>query len=238
MNFKPWLTLALLTTTMSSAVATVIDFNDLDNGTRVDTEYFSEYGITFNGTNVAQGGADNLAVIFDTTLTQTADPDLEGDFSNANLGDLNAGNVLVIQEDLASCNELTCTNPDDEGAQPSGYFSIDFENGVTLNSIDFFDIEFDEATSDNAINLFAFDGSELNAGQFFTPGTGGNNTWDQLTFDVADVYSIEINLKGSGAISNLDFTANSTASVPAPATIGLLSLALFGLMSTRRRGLM
>ena len=238
MNLKPWLALAVLSTTMSSAMATVINFDGLDNGTRVDSEYFSEYGITFNGTNLAKGGADNLAVVFDTTLNGTADPDLESPFDNVNLGVSNPGNVLIIHETPASCNALFCEDPDDEGAQPAGYFSIDFANGVTLNSLDFFDIEFNEATSNNEINLFGLDGNEMNIGQFYTPATGGNNTWDQLTFDVSDVYSMEIHLMGSGAISNLDFTANTTANVPAPTTIGLLSLALLGLVSSRRRGVM
>ena len=244
MNLKPWLALAVLSTTMPSAMATVINFDGLANGTIVDNEYYDQYGITFNGINVDEG-EDNLAVVFDTTLSNTEDPDLEGTFSNSTLGDLDAGNVLIIHENPSSCDAFTCTNPDDEGSRPAGYFSIDFENGVTLNSIDFFDIESEAETVNNEINLFDINGLEINAGDFYTPGTGGDNTWDTYSFNISDVYSLEINLFGSGAISNLNFTATAisptavsptaTVNVPAPTTIGLLSIALLGLVSSRRR---
>jgi len=235
MSFKYWMILAS-TVVAPLASATTITFDELDNGTRVDDEYSSSYGVTFNGYNVDQNES-NLAVVFDTSLNNTADPDLESPFTNINnpnLGTSNPGNVLVIHETPSTCDASTCSNPDDEGSRPAGYFTIDFSESVTLNSIDFFDVEYDEATSNNAIHLFDIDGDELNIDEFYTPYTGGNNTWDRLYFDVADVYSIEINFFGSGAISNIDFTS-ATTSVPEPTTLAVFAMGLIGLVSARRK---
>jgi len=236
MKLKHWVILAGTTAMMPLASATTINFNGLDNGTIVDDEYFTDYGITFNGYNVAKS-ENNLAVVFDSSLSNTQDPDLESPFVNINdpsLGTSNPGNVLVIHENPSSCDALICTDPDDEGRRPAGGFTIDFSEAVTLNSIDFFDIELEEALDSNAINLFDFNGDEISENTFYTPGTGGNNTWDRLLFAVDDVYSIEINLNGSGAISNLDFDYASV-SVPEPSTLAILGLALLGFAGASRR---
>lgn len=231
MNFKQGISFAALIAMTPLAAATTISFDGLDNGTRVDDEYLSQYGVSFNGTNVDLN-QDNLAVVFDTTLSGTLDPDLESPFTNSALGVSNPGNVLVIHENPSSCDSNVCANPDDEGSRPGGYFSIDFATDVILNSIDFFDIESEESIANNAIQLFDDKGNELNAGQFYTPGTGGNNTWDRLLFNVADVSSIKINLNGSGAISNLNFT---TTAIPEPSMLAVFGLALFGFARTARR---
>ena len=236
MKLKHWIVLAASTAMMPLASATTITFDGLDNGTIVDDEYFTDYGITFNGYNVDEN-ENNLAVVFDSSLTSTQDSDLESPFTNINdpsLGTSNPGNVLIIHENPSSCDALTCTDPDDEGSRPAGYFTIDFSDAVTLNSIDFFDIEFEEASDNNAINLYDVNGDEISADTFFTPSTGGNNTWDRLLFDVVGVYSIEINLNGSGAISNLDFDYASV-SVPEPSTLAVLGLALLGFAGSARR---
>ena len=235
MNFKYWIVLAASVAMTPLASATTITFDSLDNGTRVDDEYFADYGITFSGTNVDQN-ATNVAVVFDSSLSNTQDSDLESPFANINnpsLGTSNPGNVLIIHEDPSTCDALSCTNPDDEGSRPAGYFTIDFGSSVILNSIDFFDIEVDEAIANNSIQLFDVNGSEISTGSFFTPSTGGNNTWDRLYFDVADVYSVQINLNGSGAISNIDYT--SSVSVPEPSTLAIFGIALLGFAGAARR---
>ena len=237
MKLTHWIAFTLSAAMMPLASATTITFNDLSNGDIVNSQYNAQYGVTFNGTNVAKN-TDNVAVVFDTSLLNTQDPDLQAPFFNVNqhsqlnLAIANPGNVLIIHENEASCNAISCANPDDEGSRPSGFFSIDFENSVTLNSLDFFDIETEEASQDNAIHLYGLNGVEINPGQFNTLGTGGNNTWDRLIFDIAEVYSVEIRLNGSGAISNLDFTATA---VPEPSTFAVLGLALLGFAGASRR---
>ena len=236
MKLKHWVVLAASTAMMPLASATTITFDGLDNGTIVDDEYFADYGITFNGYN-ADKNENNLAVVFDSSSSNTQDSDLESPFANINdpsLGTSNPGNVLVIHENPSTCDALTCTDPDDEGSRPAGTFTIDFSEAVTLNSIDFFDIELEEASDNNSINLFDINGDEISEDTFYTPSTGGNNTWDRLLFDIVGVYSIEINLNGSGAISNLDFDY-VTVSVPEPSTIAIFGLALLGFAGASRR---
>ena len=234
MKIKHWIVLAASVAMSPLALATTITFDGLAEGTIIDDEYFSDYGITINGTNVARNQS-NLAVIFDSSLSNTRDADLESPFNNINtptLGESNPGNILIIHEDPSSCDDFTCANPDDEGRRPSGFFTIDFTDSVTLNSIDFFVIEKEEATQNNAIQLFASNGDELSTGLFFTPGTGGNNTWDRLNFDIAGVSLLKINLNGSGAISNLNFTS---VAVPEPSTLAVFGLALLGFAGVRRK---
>lgn len=223
--------------TAPAVFAAIIDFNDVADGTIIDNEYSSAYGVTINGVNIERGG-NNLAVAFDTNNSNSLDDDLESPFTNINnpaLGVSNPGNVLIIHENPSSCNSLVCNQPDDEGAQPAGYFEINFLESVTLNSIDFFDVEAPEnaLVPFSGINLFDIGGVELSPGAFFTPDTGGDNKWDRLNFDVAGVSSVRIGFAGSGAIDNLNFTVPSI-SVTEPSSFILFLLGLVGLGFSRR----
>ena len=124
-----------------------------------------------------------------------------------------------------------CTDPDDEGSRPAGYFDITFDEVVTLLSIDFFDIETKENGTtpggDNTIQLFGIGGVEIMADTFYTPDTGGDRTWDRLPFNVSGVLSMRIHMGGSGAIDNIVF-------VPEPASLSLLGIGLLGLAWLRR----
>ena len=209
------------------ASALVLDFEGFLPGQIIDDEY-SEYGVHISAINL--GGGPNIAAVFDTNNFTGGDDDLAAPFFNSNgLGTLSPGNVLIIQEN-DNCDSVMCTTPDDEGSRPAGYFTITFDVPVTLNSIDFFDIEGAESpnSSDNQISLYGVNGLITNA--FWTPDTGGDNTWDQLLFGISGVTMIEIRMGGSGALDNLDFTP-----VPVPAAVWLLGSGLFGLFATRRR---
>ena len=213
-----------------NAAALVIDFEGLAAGTIVDNEY-SDLGIMISALNF-----DNdldLAVVFDTNNPTGGDTDLGSPFAPGpgnNLGSLSPGNVLVIQEN-DNCNSLSCTTPDDEGSRPGGQFTIEFDQAVTLNSIDFFDVEIEESgpTDDNRISLFDIN-DNLIALDFFTPDTGGDNQWARALFGVDGVARIEINMGGSGAIDNIDVTV-----VPLPAALPLFVAALGGLGFMRKR---
>lgn len=224
------LALAAAVALAPNAAALVIDFEGLGAGTIVDNEY-ADLGITISALNF-----DNnldLAVVFDTNNPTGGDSDLGGPFTagpDNNLGSIAPGNVLIIQEN-DNCNALTCTTPDDEGSRPGGQFTFEFDQAVTLNSIDFFDVELPEAGpgEDNRISLFDINGG-LIALNFFTPDTGGDNQWARTFFGVEGVARIVINMGGSGAIDNIDVTV-----VPVPAALPLFLTALGGLGFMRKR---
>lgn len=119
----------------------------------------------------------------------------------------------------------------DEGSRPGGQFIFEFDQAVTLNSIDFFDVEVQESgpTDDNRISLYDIN-DNLIALDFFTPDTGGDNQWAQALFGVEGVSRIEINMGGSGAIDNIDVTV-----IPVPAALPLFLTALGGLGFMRKR---
>ncbi|MCB1691142.1 MAG: PEP-CTERM sorting domain-containing protein [Pseudomonadales bacterium] len=210
----------------------IITFEGFEKGRIIDNEYASQ-GVTIRGYNVDRQ-ADNVGVIFDTNDNWTADPDLEAPFYNVNgqnLGSLNPGNVLIIHEHPWECNYWSCgSDPDDEGSQPAGYFDIVFDQAVTLNSIDFFDIEGNEA-GNSWRNAITIQGTG-DYGNYYTPATGGDNTWARQYFNLVGVTSLRIRLAGSGAIDNIDF---SSGAVPAPSMLVLFLAGLAGLYARRRR---
>lgn len=230
------LALALAT---STAQAALIDFESHSAGTIIDDEYSVSNGVTINGVNIDRGNASNLAVVFDTGSPSGDDDDLGAPFTNATLGNFDPGHVLIIHEHPRECDGSTCNDPDDEGSRPAGYFDIDFGGLVTLNSIDFFDIEGTEngAGPHNSILLFDDTDTEISPNTFYSPGTGGDNTWGRLAFEIAGVSSMRLHLGGSGAIDNIDFTRPPTPpqeELPIPGTPLLLLLGLAGLLSRRK----
>ena len=201
---------ALLAFASPFASAAIIDFEGFSAGTIIDNEYSSTLGVTIEGYNLDRS-AGNLGVVFDTNNFTGEDSDLASPFSSNNgLGPLNPGNVLIIHETPSECNSVACTDPDDEGSRPSGYFNISFSELVTLNSVDFFDVENPEAQAPaNRIELFGANNTQVFPNTFFSPNTGGDNKWDRLDFGVAGISRVKIHLGGSGAIDNINFTAVS-----------------------------
>lgn len=237
--------LAALLLATPAAQAVILDFEDFggtnfQHGTVVNSQYDSAaFGnVTISAVNI--GGGPDLAVAFDTSLSGTQDPDLEAPFSSSNpeLSDIyRPGNVLIIQENSIGCDDGTCNSPDDEGTRPAGSLRFDFQQAVEILSLDFFDIENfagnDEDSGQPGTEIRFFDdmANELFAGSYFVPGTGGDNTWDRLSFaGVTGVYSMQVNLYGSGAIDRLEYNV-----VPIPASVWLFGSALLGFIGFARR---
>ena len=211
---------AIVSCFFSAAHATtVIDFEGYSAGTIIDTEYAGE--LTMSAVNLGSG--PDAAVIFDTTNPTGGDTDLVPI-------DYNPGNVLIIHE-TNNCDANTCDNPDDEAS--GGIFYLDFASIITLESIDFFDIEATEngQTPYNVIKLFDAADNEIMPDTFYIPGTGGDNTWDQLLFNVDGIKRIELNMAGSGAIDNITYRAR----VPLPAAAWLFASGFIGLITLARR---
>lgn len=208
----------------TSVLAASIDFSGLDAGTIIDNEYFSSLGVTVSATGT--GNAPDAAVIFDTDNPTGGDYDLAGPFAPGvgnSFGSISPGNVLILQENN-TCDELTCSNPDDQGSRPGGTMSFAFGNAVSITSVDFFDVEGPEA---GTVVLFDAGGEVLNTIDIVS--TGGDNLWYRLMIDVGGVYSMDINMGGSGAIDNIQYV------VPVPAALPLMLGALSMLGFARGR---
>lgn len=200
-----------------AANAIVIDFDGHAAGTIINNQYAD---LTVSAVN--NGSGPDVAVTFDTNNPTGGDFDLVPT-------SYDPGNVLIIHE-TNNCNASSCDNPDD--AASGGIFYLDFTSAVTLESIDFFDIEASEngQTPSNAIKLFDAANNEIMANTFYVPGTGGDNTWDQLAFNVDGVKRIELNISGSGAIDRVAFSR-----IPVPAAVWLFGSGLIGLTALARR---
>jgi len=210
----------------SSAFAAVIDFEGFDSGTIIDNEYAN---VVIAAENFNNDELD-VAVIFDSGNVTGADFDLGAPFWRGEEAK-DPGNILIIQEG-GPCSETICEEADDEGGRGAGKFFIEFDELITLQSIDFFDIE--EPESMGTIKLFDGDGKVL-PDMFAVPNTGGDNTWDSVIFDVDGVKRIEIYMGGSGAIDNITYSTPPVTVVPVPAAGWLFGSALGLLGWTRRR---
>lgn len=151
--------------------------------------------IDFDGQNLATGtsvsnqfdgvefssSSEFGAMLFDTNNVTGEDYDLAST-------DLN--NVLIISEDGNSAD------PDDNGA--GGTINLKFENLVSVDNIGLLDI--DEPGS--SITLYDADSQPLKTVEIEDLG---DNSFQEITFDINNVISLDINLAGSGAVTDINF---------------------------------
>lgn len=213
---------------VSAAGADTLDFSDLSHGDVVAAQYAGQ------GVNIAAVNFDNLldpdlAMIFDTSLTGTADGDLEDPFSSGNT-DLNTplGNVLIISEN---------GTPNDEGSRPAGTITFTFDMLVTSFGFHVVDLE-SETAEQSSLDFYRNGGlvESVDFAEFLAGGSHdnaviyGNNSINLVNeFAVAGGYDeLVINVGGSMGFDNITYT------IPTP---GALALFGFGgaLMSRRRR---
>ncbi|OXU15436.1 PEP-CTERM sorting domain-containing protein [Sedimentisphaera salicampi] len=130
--FKVWSLVFAAACSVSFAAYQQIDLDQFANGQELTNQIS---GITFSADNTG-GGPDSVA-IFDTTLTNTEDPDLEGppntNWQGGNLSDpqTGVGNIIIIQENTIGYDppgDTIFDTPDDEG----GGGSIFIDYGSTL----------------------------------------------------------------------------------------------------------
>ncbi|MFG5383046.1 VPLPA-CTERM sorting domain-containing protein [Yoonia sp. R2-816] len=199
------------------APAATLTFDEFSHGD-VITSLNLEGGVTATvSANGRSSSSPDQAWIFDTTLSNTRDRDLEGPFTNDGVNyDIYAGRALIIQE-----NNI---GPDDDGN--GGIITFVFSQAITFLGFDFLDDETVRA-SDNNGNLTrvgrptgsAFDNYHTSSGLL----NWANVT--QLTFDFG---------RNSGAIDNLRYEVSQ---IPVPASLPLMLVALGGLgfMARRRK---
>ena len=153
------------------------------------------------------------------------------------------GNVLILQENNVGCDDGVCNDPDDEGgSNPAGYFEFTFDTLVDIISLDTFDIEdkgefviqFFAGTTlvstlvetsksvGDVVSIFNAPNYTVQAGDN-TLQTMGDGQFVRQLLNIVGIDSLRIQLPGSGAIDNLAFR---TQEVSAPASLGIISLAL------------
>lgn len=158
--------------------------------------------------------------IFDTTGSNTFDPDLENPFTNSlNSNDQRAfGNALIIQA-IGGDDQ---GNPDDEAS--GGVFTFNFDQAIDLISFIYLDGEegADVTTSGGTVG--------------FGSGVSGDNNFVELFFNGSanGITSFTVTANGSGAIGGFEATVSA---VPLPAGLPLMAgmMGAFGLMGWRRK---
>ncbi|MEM9796087.1 MAG: VPLPA-CTERM sorting domain-containing protein [Pseudomonadota bacterium] len=203
---------------MGAAQAAVIDFGTnfgigLSEGDNVTTFDFGA-GLTgsvsvVNG--VGNGSSVGEARIIDTVNGASADPDLQGPFTNtADGNDIRAfGNALIVQERAG----LASGNADDE--RRGGKITFSFDQAIDLISLIYLDGE--EALTVTAPGLTDPLGG-------IAAGIGGDNLFTELVFagpNNTGLTGFSVTLDGSGALGG--FEAQLSA-VPLPAALPMLLL--------------
>ena len=224
---KPFVLALAAASIASVASADTLDFSDLSHG-EVLAEQYAGLGVHISAINPNR--AHDIAMVFDTNLSNTADPDLENPFDSGNTDlNTNLGNIMILQE-----NDFGV--PDDEGNRPAGQLIIDFDMSVA--SFGFHVVDLESEVAENSSLEFYMDNAlveTVDFAEFLAGGTHdngvvyGNNSINLIEeFTVAGGYDrVVINLGGSMGFDNINYT------VPAPG-----ALALFGMgaaMGVRRR---
>lgn len=204
----------------SPAQSGLLDLSSFQHG-EIITNFVTSNG-TINISVQNNGGGPDLPVIFDTTLTGTADPDLEGppnsfwDGGNVASNEV-LGNAIIIEENSTDGDNdgfIDSLDPDDE----AGGGLIIFDLPTNAFEISFFWVDFEE---DNDNFVVFTDGvttqtieftefSDPNS-PFFTAdlGLGDNFANEFVPLNVSDLTSLSsfnrfwFDLVGSGAINNI-----------------------------------
>ena len=227
---------------------TLLDFNDLQPGTIVDTEYVGR-GVRISVQRTSTGPA--VATLYDTRRTGEPDPDQQMPFDLGNLAPSGpGGNVLIIPENATDSNkDGRIDQPNDEGARPAGQFTFDFTVPITQFGFDLTDVEGPAEYNANAgyFASFYLNGNleaRVGFGAFVDPTSPfydasvryGNNSANRIrpitARDVGLPFfdQVVLNFGGSGGTDNIFFTP-----IPEPSALVLTGLGLPALSLLRRR---
>ncbi len=134
----------------------------------------------FEGISISSS-SDFGAMLFDTNNITGEDFDLSA---------TELGKVLIISEDGDSID------PDDNAA--AGSISIEFDQLARITGVGLLDID----EEGGSITFFDNDSNLLQAVEIENLG---DNSFQELAFNITDVARMEINLAGSGALTGLEF---------------------------------
>ncbi|HSK86727.1 MAG TPA: hypothetical protein VK880_00110 [Anaerolineales bacterium] len=186
----------------------VIDFEGLPEGSIVSSVSYGN-GISGDpvsgevavfGYNPVFGPDTNAAMIFDAACLPEGTPEgcTGGD---SDLFWPKNGNVLIISEDMDS------SDPNDADV-PGAFFEFDYSNWgtgkVTVHSMSVQDVETEEA-GDATLKLFSGGLGGTLLAEIPIPETGDGMNQD-IPINVSGVDAMQVDLDGSGAITNISIT--------------------------------
>lgn len=253
MPYKTSSALLLLCGVWSSAsiaapITHTVTFEDALHGEIISNQYFSSYGLTISATNPNK--LHDLAIIFDTNATGTADNDLEfgGGWSTGNIENTAVGNILIIAENNTDTSPADgyIDSPDDQGdnasADPSGTLIFDFGSTIDLFGFDLIDVENNFEMGNSAVVFY--DGSDtelysLSFADFLTRDASieyANNSANRIfPIDLSDYSTTSKVVFEAGGSLGIDNITWQTNVVPEPGTIALMMFGLAGLGFSARR---
>jgi len=247
------LSLVALLASTDTARAALVNFDSYPHGKVINTQYFASTGLTISADNFATGHPD-LAILFDSNKTNTADDDLQQPWDGGNRKSSNIHKLLIIAENKTDKNgDGLIDSPDDEGShRPAGYFKFKFKSPQAAFGLDLVDIDgFSEIASDRGYISFRSGGVEkgrVSFGDFVNPSSVfydatvkyGNNTVNHIKpIDVSllrmtSFDEVRVNMGWSSGIDNIFFTDDISAIIPEPSCL-MLAAAPVLLMMRRRR---
>lgn len=232
--------IAILACAGATASATTVTFDGLGHGAIVSSQY-AGLGLTIAAENFNK--SFDLAISFNTTLTGTADPDLEDPWERGNIasGEILNEILIIAENNRDTNNDGFIDSPDDEAGNPAGKFILSFATPQTSFGFDILDIE--GTARENGSVSFFLGGTLLRSVGFEEIVTIGSAFYDSSVvfgdesanriqpFTTANLGTsafdrVEIRLGGSGGINNVTF-------IPAPGSAALLVSA--SLLAARRR---
>ncbi|GAA5217736.1 hypothetical protein ACFSJ3_06920 [Corallincola platygyrae] len=234
---------ALITTLLLpfavNAAPLSMDLDSLVHG-EIVTDQFA--GVTVTGDNPNRD-FDHI-IAFDTNMSNTRDDDLESPWSGGNLPtDTDMGKILIFAENDNGAEDNVIDTPDDEGSRQYD-LTMSFQFDFDLKSFSFVlvDVEGPEEygyfasfyNGDTLIETVGFEELVGNTGPYGSNAVFGNNTINRINPITAEQLGMDFNrvdvvFGGSGGIGDISYE------VPAPAMIGLFSLALIAVGFVRRK---
>lgn len=241
----------------AQAAPITMNFDSRSHGQIIDTQYqHSKNGATFTATNFR--GGPNLAVIFNTTRTNTNDHDLEDQWDMGNIApDTVLKNIIILAEnDIDADGDGFIDRPDDQGSTPaeglSGTIAIHFDTLLGSFRADVIDVEpNDDVADDVRLGYFAFklNGIELArvnftefvnpSSQFYDPtlvfGDNSANRLPAITTDQLQIRGFDEVEIGMGLCYGFDNLVFETATLlPEPSLLALVGLPLVMFRRSKR----
>jgi hypothetical protein len=220
-----------------------VSFDSQQHGEIITNQFLASEGFLVSANNLAR--PFDLAIVFDTNRTGTADPDLEGPpWSGGNLPlNTQLGNALILAENntdvVAPFGFID--SPDDEGTRPAGDLIFQYNRQITSFGFDIVDVE--GVMDENGRVTFFRDNvqqAQVNFSQLVTPGTFfdptiafGDHSINRIRpFTAAQLGTtsfdrVVVRLGGSGALDNIV--------VPEPAVSAAMVLGAVMLVTRHRR---